>query len=353
MPTQYVSGLSVREGLRRALSSTHRETVLTIEQLLDSPGGGIGAAVAFYLDGQPSNNDTFVIENDNDGPEAFTFKTALTPAAFEVLIGASVDATMLNLAVAITADSAFWAAKRPSSLDSINDGSGASTAGMVVVIWRLAPVSVDEDDRIYGSLTTAAFGQLVDFHDELDYRKAVSVQLTPGDPVTGLFGLGRAQADLIPDERHGALAEDQTWLWDSDRLEWRLASGEGAQFVVRQYTGPISLLDLVYLSASNTVARASANAVATARPVGFVRAIDEPDPGFCEVTFGGDLGGFLGLTPGKVYILSKTLGGFVAEDDTANPAYPDAAGEVIQEVGQAVTVDTMFVNPLRDFDVLV
>lgn len=353
MPTQFVAGLSVRAGLRRALSTTHRETILTIEQLIDSPGGGLAAAAAFYLDGQPANNNTFVIENDNDGPETFTFKTALTPLPFEVLIGASADATMLNLATAITADSAFWASKRHASLDSINDGSGTSTAGMVVSICRLDSVSVDENDRIYGVLGTPAFGQFVDFHGDLDYRNAVSTQLPAVDPTMGQFGFGRAQADLIPDERHGALAEDQTWLWDADRLEWRLASGEDNQFVVRLYSGPISLLDLVYLSAANTVARASANALATARPVGFVRAIDEPDPGFCEVVFGGDLGGFLGLTPGKVYILSKTLGEFVAEDDTLNPDYPDSPGEVVQEVGQAVTVDTMFVNPLRDFDVLV
>lgn len=353
MPTQFVDGLSVREGLRRALGSTHKETVLTIEQLIDSPGGGVAAAVAFYLDGQPGNNNTFVLDNLYDGPETYTFKTALTPLPFEVLIGADTDATMLNLALAITADSVFWAAKRPSSLESINDGSGSSTAGMVVLIWRLDPVSEEEEDRIFGVLDTQVDGQLVNFHGEIDYRKSTSSGLPSSNPLIGQFGFGRAQADLIPDERHGALAEDQTWLWDADSLEWRLASGEGAQFVVRQYSGPISLLDLVYLSASNTVARASANAVATARPVGFVRAIDEPDPGFCEVVFGGDLGGFLGLTPGKVYILSKSLGDFVAEDDTANPDYPDTAGEVIQEVGQAATVDTMFVNPLRDFDVLV
>lgn len=226
MGTQFVDGLSVREGLRRALRSPYKETLLTLDQLVDGLSGGVAAAVAFYLDGQPSNNNTLVILNDVNGPETFTFKL-VAALPFEVQIGVDADTTMLNLATAIESDSLFWGATRFTNLDAINDGSGSSTAGMVVVILNGSPVST-QNDRIYGVLSTPAFGQLVNFGAEYDYRSETSSQLPAADPTSGQFGFERALADLTPDERHGVLAEDGSYVWDADALEWLSSGGSNS-----------------------------------------------------------------------------------------------------------------------------
>lgn len=346
MATQFVNGLPIRVSVSQA--KVYREVLLTNDQLIESPNSGVAEAVAFYLDGLPSDGDTFSIANDTDGSETFTFRTAVGSPPFESLIGGDADAAMTNLAAAITAQSAYWAAGLATSLDTINDGSGTSTAGYVVLIWRQVPNGSSDNDRIYGTLSTQAFGQYVDFSDVDDYRRTVSEELLAADPTVVKFGVGRVEAFLLPGERHATLAEDQTWAWDPDRATWKLVSGDNATVVIRTYAVGVNALDVVYQSASGTVDQADATTKATARALGFVKAIDSPDPGLCEVQVAGDLEGFAGLTPGKAYILSKAAGAVVAEDDTGNGDYPDAAGEVRLICGIASTADTMLVTALRE-----
>jgi hypothetical protein len=126
--------------------------------------------------------------------------------------------------------------------------------------------------------------------------------------------------------------------------------------IIRNYTAGVLLRDVVYQRADGTVDRADADAgVASTIPVvGVVSAIDSPGAGQCEITYAGDVPGFAGLTTGKVYILSTTPGGIVADDDTGNGSYPDitpGSGDVSQEVGYASSATSLFVGVLRDYDV--
>jgi hypothetical protein len=349
MSTQFVNGLPIRVSVSQ--SKVYREVLLTFNQLIEDPNSGFAQASAFYLDGLPSDGDTFSIENDTDGAETFTWRTAPGSAPFNVLIGADADAAMAGLATAIEGNSAYWDSALASNLDTINDGSGASTSGSVVMIWKRIPSAAD-NDRIYGTISTQAFGQFVDFSLVDDYRRAISAELLVADPAVENFGVGRIETFLLPGERHATLKEDETWAWDGDRLQWTLVSGESDQFVVRSFVVGVTLHDVVYQSASGTVDRASASALSTSRPVGIVRTLNAPDPGLCEVQWGGDIDGFTGLTPGKHYILSKAVGEFLAEDDTANIDYPDAADEVIQRIGIANSATELFVNSLSDPEVI-
>ena len=126
--------------------------------------------------------------------------------------------------------------------------------------------------------------------------------------------------------------------------------------IVRTYTGGVALRDVVYQKSDGTVDKAdsSAGVASTIPVVGVVSAIDSPAPGQCEITYSGDVPGFAGLTAGKVYILSTTPGGIVADDDTGSGSYPDdtpGSGDVSQEIGYASSATSLFVGVLRDYDV--
>lgn len=60
------------------------------------------ASGALTLNGQPANNDQFSITLDNIAAFTYTFKTALTPAAGEVLIGTNAADSLNNLYLSIT-----------------------------------------------------------------------------------------------------------------------------------------------------------------------------------------------------------------------------------------------------------
>jgi len=344
MPRQYVNGVALYLQVIENSGNLFRDPVLSVEQLLDPPTGGIAPGAPWFLDEQPVDGDTVTLENDTDGSETFTFRTVVTSVPFEVLIGTDADDTMINLAVAIGLQSVYWDAKKFTNGEALNPGSGSSTAGHVVGIWKRQPDNGD-NDRIYGTFATPADAKTVNYLGATEkYTYDTVTAMASADPTIGTFGFGVAQVDLINSERRGVLAEDQTWLWDADGVKWILASGAGVFEVIRQYAGGVGLLDAVYQSGANLVDVASAAALATSRIVGFVSEIDEPDPGFCKVRFAGDLGGFLSLTPGKTYILSLAPGEILAEDDTGNVNYPDTANQVQVRVGTANTAIELMVD---------
>lgn len=153
--------------------------VVLISQQLDSVNDALSQAIPFYLDGQPTIGDTFII-TDGSTTETFTF-VAVEALAFDVGIGGSTDLTLANLAQAITDDSTLWSAMLSSTLESLNDGSGTSTAGKVVVIYRTDQSAADTyPDRIYGSLTTAPMGStLTSLANTITRRRLVRHCLLP------------------------------------------------------------------------------------------------------------------------------------------------------------------------------
>ena len=136
-----------------------------------------------------------------------------------------------------------------------------------------------------------------------------------------------------------------------DALKTAGSTGGGA--LIRPYTAGVVVRSVVYQKTDGTVDRADASAVSTGIPVGLVEAMDVPAIGMCVVRFAGDLGGFVGLVTGSIYLLSTAPGGIVEETDVGNINYPDVtpgSGNVIAEVGIAGSATTLFVGTIRDFE---
>jgi len=122
--------------------------------------------------------------------------------------------------------------------------------------------------------------------------------------------------------------------------------------VIRTFAAGVSVRDVVYIRADGVADRATATTVITGIAAGFVEVLNSPSAGQAVIRFSGDLGGFTGLDPGKLYILGQSVGSIVEETDTGNGNYPDVtqgSGHVIHEVAVAVNATTLFVGVTRDF----
>lgn len=107
--------------------------------------------------------------------------------------------------------------------------------------------------------------------------------------------------------------------------------------VIRPYVAGVAVKDAVYQTLSGAVDKASAVSTATTPVLGVIVQLDTPTVGQCYVQIDGDVFGFAGLTPGNVYMLSKTPGQLLWEGDIGNPNYPSSHGNVIQAVAIAMS----------------
>lgn len=114
--------------------------------------------------------------------------------------------------------------------------------------------------------------------------------------------------------------------------------------IVRTYAPGVVVGDAVYQRADGLIDKADASSIATMPCIGIVEVLDSPAPGQCLVRYDGDLSVIPGLTAGKVYIVGTTPGLLVAEDDTLNPIYPTAVGEILQQIGVAQALANLFVR---------
>jgi hypothetical protein len=219
--SQVATGVSWKFPVLAAVSQTGANDVQ-----LDSTGDAVRQAIAFYLDGNATATDTFVI-SDGSVTETYTFKATAT-TTYDIVVGGSADATMVNIQTAINNDSGAWNARLVTELDSINDGSGTSTAGAVLVIFRTTQAA-SKYDRIYssGANNTQANWQYVNFAGEDDYTKISSSQLPSADPAAKQFGPGTVTASLTAGEAHVALNNDAQYVWDADGAQWIQISGTG------------------------------------------------------------------------------------------------------------------------------
>lgn len=189
---------------------TFKELLLSCAQL-DSVTDAISRAVPFWVVSNPADSDVLNI-SDGVSTETFTFLT--TPAAaFDVLLGATPADTMTNLVDRINADSIDWSAVLSSELSQLN--------AQVVVIYRKNQSLSLTDDRIFGTFTTPADALHVDYGLELDYSSSVALAVPAADPGVLNFGLGRTNAELIPNQTHICRDEDTLYTWDSDSNVWQ------------------------------------------------------------------------------------------------------------------------------------
>lgn|GEM_PF-2719013 len=126
-------------------------------------------------------------------------------------------------------------------------------------------------------------------------------------------------------------------------------TGTDSGLVSMPITAGVAAMDVVYMKADGTVDKADASSMPSGRAFGIVESVGG---GLASVRVFGEMPGFSGLTPGRVYIVSKSPGGFVWDGDTGSPNYPTAPGEVIHEVMIATASDRAYVGTQRDLEVI-
>jgi hypothetical protein len=126
-------------------------------------------------------------------------------------------------------------------------------------------------------------------------------------------------------------------------LEPSEIAGASGGVISRVFTVGVVVGDAVYQKSDGSVDKASAVSLVTAPAIGFVTALNTPSPGVAEVRVAADASLFVGLTAGRLYILSKTVAGILWVGDTLNPAYPSGPGNIVQTVGVALSATTLLI----------
>jgi hypothetical protein len=113
----------------------------------------------------------------------------------------------------------------------------------------------------------------------------------------------------------------------SDQTKLQSAAG------VYTVPGGVNVRDVVYLTGANTADVASNASEATGPAVAVVSS--KPTGVTATLVYAGELGGFVGLTPGAVMYLG-TAGAIIPVG-----SLPVAVGAVVQQVGAAIDANTM------------
>ena len=134
----------------------------------------------------------------------------------------------------------------------------------------------------------------------------------------------------------------------SGNAYWMDSTGTKSQLNVSTFqascTASESIGDLVYLSGSGAVTKADATTVATAPAIGII--VNKPSATVCDVRVGtAIISGFSGLVAGQKQFLSTTAGGMTS---TA----PSTLGNVVQEIGRAITATQILMQIDADFVVI-
>lgn len=188
-----------------------------VDEQLDSTTDDVRQAIPFWMDNQPVSGD-FVTLTDGSTTRTYSFGAG---GDVTVTIGASLSDSMTNLAAAITGDgTGVW--------DAVNASGLTNLAADVVVIYRQDQTAASFDDRIFGTITTAADAHIVNLNGENSYTKTTSQQLAAVDPAQKEFGPGTETASLIAGEAHVSLNTDAQFVWDNGGGAWIQISGTGS-----------------------------------------------------------------------------------------------------------------------------
>jgi len=127
-----------------------------------------------------------------------------------------------------------------------------------------------------------------------------------------------------------------TQLQSGDTLDATISETEGQVYTNGDVAGHV-IGDAVYLSAADTVKKATASAPSTTRAIAIATAsIANGVPGTYQTS--GSLGGLSGLTAGAVYYLSPTTAGLL----TLTP--PSTLGQYVVEIGVATSTTEILIN---------
>ena len=196
-------------------SGTSLKESVVHEDQLDDTEGVLGASL-LTMANNPSSGDTIVL---TDGTTTRTYGAG-TGGDVQYTIGGTVADTMGNFKDAVNGDgSAIWTCVFTTSLDAIDSD------GVVVIIE-------DDNDgvasKIYGTWSTQADCQIVDYTDELNYDKMTTGNLPSSLPSDTNFGIRRTQASLDAGELHYSQHDDVLYGWDDDADTWQTMTGANA-----------------------------------------------------------------------------------------------------------------------------
>jgi hypothetical protein len=211
-----------------------KELVLHDDQLDDAEG--LLPATVVTLAANLVGDDVLNLKMGSASTETFT-------AGEEFAVGANVNATLANLAVAINAGTDFTAVVvTDGSLSEI--GGAVADADHVLVIYRSDDGNPDDALRIWDSGSTNL--RYIDFDGGAYIGDSSDLEALPAaDPTDTNFGIGRELTDLTANECHFARDADIGYSWDGDSEEWMaIASGTYTEGDGVNITGSAIAVDL-------------------------------------------------------------------------------------------------------------
>jgi hypothetical protein len=192
---------------------------------------GINALEVLFFENQPIAGDVVTLKNGTL-TRTYTFVANIAAESLEndVSIETTAATAMARWVTRMLADSGNtqWdSVFRPSEHPDIH-------ADGVISVYEKASAAGASDSRIYGTFTTQADLQIVEFATggtptvDLDYSDQASATASTTDPGAGRFGLRREQVALTDGEIHFVLTNDSQYAWDGDANQWNVLTGAGA-----------------------------------------------------------------------------------------------------------------------------
>lgn len=140
------------------------------------------------------------------------------------------------------------------------------------------------------------------------------------------------------------MASRKPLVWNGTMIE-QLQAGDdldavttGVDVINLEAATALVLGDVVYISAAGTVAKSQANAAATAKAFGLVRAATIESAATGPIQTDGVLTGLTGLTAGATYYLSADTAGLMVA--TA----PSEAGKFVTKIGTAISTTELEIS---------
>jgi len=218
-----------------------RELLLVINQMFGA--GTVREAMLFgFKTANYADGETFTMF-DGATTEVFTFKTV--PAiAFEVLIGASIDDTIDNLATQMGIDSALWIGFAKTNLDAWFPG--VTTTRQLVIIRQNGGLNLP--DRAFTTLS-AGNRYFHSFNQIGDYGIAVTAatEMLAVDPTVRYSGFGHSINEVIPRQTHRTTDSSDTWFFNTGSALWSRTFGyhfDESHFSIEP-RNPFTVSDLV------------------------------------------------------------------------------------------------------------
>ena len=221
-----------------------KEVVFTNDQFADGANGGIRGGQVVKLSANLASGDTITL-SDGTNVEQYVAGTNFN-------IGANINATLANLAAAITLSANVALAATTDLLDSID------AVNNVMLMWQ---DTIGDVSRIYGNAGAAAKASiapktLLNLYEALD-TDMVAIPTT--DPAAVNFGFSKAHSALVNNETHMSRVNDSSYTWDNDANAWNQTGATSIPYASKSEYGKTKIGDGLSVSTGLIAVEAVAN----------------------------------------------------------------------------------------------